>query len=79
MFDALRGALVALNLAGPAMDGGIVDEAQFQLTSLPEARRVDGCGHELGASEIQVALARAFLRQTQAVTSAMNSARARRT
>ena len=51
------GAAVAFDFAVPAVFGGVVCEVVFQSVSGPQPWGVGGCGDELGAGEVEVALA----------------------
>jgi len=54
---------VAVDLAFPAAFPGIVGELFLEAEAFAEPRRVLGRGDELGAGQVEVALARAFLGQ----------------
>jgi hypothetical protein len=58
---------VAFDFAFPAAFCGIVSELPLQAEAFAEPRRVLRGGDELGAGQVEVAFARAFLGQAQAV------------
>jgi Domain of unknown function (DUF4158)/Tn3 transposase DDE domain len=66
--EARGGAAVAVDLAWPASLLGVFGETQLGLAAGAESRGVLGCRDELGAGEVEVALAGAFARQAQAVS-----------
>lgn len=51
---------MAFDLAVPTARGGIKGEGLFDLAAGPQPRGVLGCGDELGAGQVEVALAGAF-------------------
>jgi hypothetical protein len=55
-------ALVALDLALPAMSGSIFNQLPFDSAATPQARGIRWRRHELGTGEIQITLTWAFLR-----------------
>jgi hypothetical protein len=65
--DALGGALMAVDFALPASLSGVVGELGLDAEAFAEPRGVLGGGDELGAGQVEVAFARAFLGQAQAV------------
>src|SRR3954471_20937959 len=67
LLDPGSGAAVPLDLVGLAAALGVRGERQLQLMPLAQAGGVSRGGHEAGAGEEQVALARPLGRQAQAV------------
>jgi hypothetical protein len=65
--DAVCGALVALDLALPAAFSGIVGQLPLQAKAFAKTRCVLRGGDELRAGQVDIALTRPFLGQTQAV------------
>src|SRR6266567_4970687 len=58
---------VPFHLPGPAAFAGVLDELLFDLEPGPQPWDVLGGGDELGAGQVEVALARSFGGQAQAV------------
>lgn len=56
-------ALMALDFARPALLESILNHVEFPHSPCPQSGGVLGRGHKFRAGEIEVALARAFLRQ----------------
>jgi len=71
--DALGDALVAVDFALPASLSGVVGKLLLEAEAFAEPRRVLRGGDELGTGQIEVALARAFLGQAQAVSAGRRS------
>jgi Phage integrase family len=65
--DPVGHAPVAVGLAVPAAFLGVAGQLALDLQTLAQARRVLGSGDELGAGQVEVAFARAFPGQAQAV------------
>jgi hypothetical protein len=65
--DAARNGVVSFDLARPTLAAGLVGKFELGGVALTQPRGVLGCGDELRAGQEQVALARAFGWQTQAV------------
>ena len=71
--EAVCDALVPVGLAFPAAFPGVVSELALKAEAFAEPRRVLRGGDELGTGQIEVALARAFLGQAQAVSAGRRS------
>jgi hypothetical protein len=63
LFDAPAGAAVPFDHTVPATLGGVTSEGLLDLTSGPQPWGVVGCGDQLGAGQVEVALARPLGRQ----------------
>jgi hypothetical protein len=66
-FEPAGGGGVAFGLAGPAALAGVLDELLLDVQPGPEPWGVLGGGDELGAGQVEVALAWALGGQAQAV------------
>jgi hypothetical protein len=58
---AVGGALVAVDFTLPAAFFGVIGELALKAEAFTEPRRVPRGGDELGAGQVEVAFARAFL------------------
>ncbi|WP_326608184.1 hypothetical protein [Streptomyces sp. NBC_01800] len=67
LLDAVGGAAVAFDLAVPAVVGGVGGEGVLELAPCSQPGCVDGCGDELRAGQVEVALAGALGGEPQAV------------
>ncbi|WP_171075125.1 hypothetical protein [Nonomuraea basaltis] len=67
-FEPPSHGCVSFDLASPAPFAGVLDQLLFHLQPGPQAWGVVGRGDELGAGQVEVAFARTFAGQTQAVT-----------
>jgi hypothetical protein len=58
--DAIGDRGVAFGFAGPPAFGGVLDQALFDLETITQPGSVLAGGEELGAAQVEVALARPF-------------------
>ena len=66
LLDALAGAVVAFDLAVPSTGSGVEGDGLLDLAAGAEPGRVLGRGDELGAGQVEVALARPLGGQAEA-------------
>jgi len=68
LLESVGGVLVSFDFSVPAAFDGVLDEGEFQLVALGEARCVVTGGEEFGTGEHEVAFAGTFLWQAKAVS-----------